>query len=228
MKSSSQPVRFEYSFHVAVAIFAKIMETLSMTSPNETQMTQDKKPPSKMSWLVVAMIVFVLGAVVCGTGSAVMVLFAAALTLPAVLSKQRIESGLGVILLLLYLAVGMSLYSNQVHKDYMQRSKIQMVVNSLEQLKSPVESFYTTQRACPTPVQIGAVTSDKYVANILLNSSNGEKCIYTAVLNTNMGFTANTTLGLAYLIQSNTWSCKNRDTATTQIDPIYLPSRCKE
>jgi len=91
-----------------------------------------------------------------------------------------------------------------------------------------VERFYATQQACPTPAQIGAVTSDKYVANILRSSGDGEKCIYTAVLNTHMGFAANTTLGLAYLTKSNSWSCKNKDTATTQIDPIYLPSRCKE
>jgi len=207
-----------------------------MTSSNEIQTTQDKtqdkKPPSKASWLIVAVIIFLLGAVVCGTGSAVMVLFAAALTLPAVLSKRRVESGLGVILLLLCLAVGASIYAKQgfggAYWDYLQRSKIQIAVSLLEQLKSPVERFYATQQACPTPAQIGAVISNKYVANILLNTSDGEKCVYTAVLNTNGGFTANTTLGLAYLIKSNTWSCKNTDAATTQIDPIYLPSRCKE
>ncbi len=203
-----------------------------MIPPNETQMTQDNKPPSKASWLVVAVIIFLLGAVVCGTGSAAAVLFAAALTLPAVLSKRRIESGLAVILLLLCLAVGASIYAEQgfcgEYCDYLQRGKIQMAVNLLEQLKSPVERFYATQHACPTPVQIGAVTANKYVTNILLNSSNREKCLYTAVLNTNMGFPANTTLGLAYLIQSNSWSCHNKDTATTQLDPIYLPSRCKD
>lgn len=203
-----------------------------MTPPNKTQMTQDKKPPSKAFWLVIAMIVFVLGSVVCGTGSAAAVLFAAALTLPAVLSKRRTESGLGVLLLWLCLAVGGSIYSKHgfggAYQDYLQRAKIEMAVSLLEQLKSPVERFYTTQHTCPTPAQIGTVTSNKYVANILLKSSNGEKCIYTAVLNANMDFPANTTLGLAYLIQSNTWSCKNRDTATTLLDPMYLPFRCKE
>jgi len=207
-----------------------------MTSPNDIQTTQDKKPPSKVGWLVVAMSAFVSGSVAHVSGSvaysigpAVGVLCAAALALPAVLSKRRIESRLGVFLLLLFLAVGAKLYSNRVYKEYMQRSKIITAVNLLERLKSPVESFYATQQVCPTPAQIGAVTSDKYVANILLNTSDGEKCIYTAVLDPKRGFTANTTLGLAYLIKSNTWSCKNKDTAATRIDSIYyLPSWCRD
>ncbi|OUD13178.1 pilin [Thioflexithrix psekupsensis] len=203
-----------------------------MTSSDEIQITQDKKPPSKASWLIVAVIIFVLGAGVCGTGSAIMVLFAAALTLPAVLSKWRIESGLGVILLSLCLAVGWSIYSKHgfggEYWNYLQRGKVQAALSLLEQLKSPIEQFYATQHTCPTPAQIGAVTSNKYVTNILLNNSNGEKCIYTAVLDRKSGFPANTTLGLAYLIQSNRWSCYNKDAETTQMAPIYLPSKCKE
>lgn len=202
-----------------------------MSSSNETQMTQDKKPPSKASWLVVAIIVFVLGAVVCGAGSIVVVLFAAALTLPVILSKRRAESGLGVIMLLLCLVVGASIYNQGfggAYWEYLQRAKVAVAIQWLEQLKSPVETFYAAHHNCPTPEQIGTATFSKYAINLQRSGTAGEKCTYSTVLNTDMGFSANTTLGLAYLVKSNTWSCKNKDTATTQIEPIYLPYRCKD
>ncbi|OUD13177.1 pilin [Thioflexithrix psekupsensis] len=214
----------------------EIMETFGMTSSNDTQITQGKKPPSKVGWLVVAMSVFLLGLVAHVLGPAaysiypaVVVLCAAALALPAARSKRLAESRLGIFLLLLCLAVGVKLYTNRIYEEYMQRSKIITALDLLEWLKIPVESFYATQHACPTPAQIDAMTSDKYVTNILLNRRNGEKCIYIAVLDTKGGFTTNTTIGLAYLIKSNTWSCKNKDTAATRIDSIhYLPSWCKD
>lgn len=202
-----------------------------MTSLNETETTQAQKPVSKAGWLVVAFIVFVLGSVVCGTGSIVVVFFAAVLSLPPVLSKRRAESLFGILLLLLCLKVGTSIYSEGgwgPYWDYLQRARVESTIHYLlEALKSPVETFYAKQHACPMPAQVG-VTTSKYVVNILRSSASGEKCTYTAILKTKVGFaTSITELELTYLVDSNSWSCKGKDTASTQINPIYLPHRCR-
>lgn len=187
----------------------------------------DNRTVSKTNWLIAATIVFALGTVIWG-GSALVVLFAAGLTLPAIQSKHSLESGLGVSLLLLCLMVSLSMFSNYIEQEYLKRTKILEVWRLLEQLKSPVESFYAAQHVCPTLQQIEVTTANRYVANILLSGSYEEKCIYTAVLNSKLSFAPNSTLGSAYFFKSNAWSCKNKDTATTSINPAYLPSLCRD
>ncbi|EIJ44207.1 Pilin (bacterial filament) [Beggiatoa alba B18LD] len=204
-----------------------------MKPTNEPIAVQPKKIPSKISWLIVAFIVFVLGAIVCGTGSATAVFFAAALTLPAVLSKRRAESAFGVLLLCFCLGIGSVIYSKQNENpssywNYLKRAKVNLSLSILEQLKSPVEAFYAAQHACPNPKEIGIAITNKYVENIVhTHLSDDKKCLYTAFLKTDAGFDANATLGLVYLSESRTWSCKNADTGTTTLNPIYLPFKCK-
>ncbi len=208
-------------------------DKITPVNENENPVAQPKKPPSKISWLIVAFIVFMLGSVVCGTGSAAAVFFAAALTLPAVLSKRRGESAFGVLLLCLCLGIGSSIYSEQSQNpssywNYLKRAKVDLSLRTLEQLKSPVEAFYAAQHACPTPKEIGMAITSKYVENIVhIYIPDGKKCLYTALLKTDAGFDANTTLGLVYLPESQTWSCRNADTGTTTLNPIYLPFKCK-
>ncbi len=204
-----------------------------MIPTNETLAARPKKPPSKIVWLIIAFIVFVLGSVVCATGSAAVIFFAAALSLPAVLSKRQGESAFGVLLLCLCLGIGSSIYFKQSQNpssywNYLKRAKVDLSLNVLEQLKAPVEAFYTAQHVCPTPKEIGMAMTSKYMENIVrTHISDNKKCLYTAFLKSDAGFDANATLGLVYLSESQIWSCKNADTGTTTLNPIYLPFKCK-
>ena len=188
-------------------------------------------PPSSGAWLGLAVILFVGGLVACGSGSAAILFVAAVFTLPAVLRRRPVQRIFGVILLLLSLAVGISLYSEQgwgPYGDYLLRAKASEAVNLLASLKKPVEAFYAERKYCPTPEEIGVKTQGKYVAGVARTSAADDaKCVYTATLKDGLGFGANATLGLAYSPEAQTWSCKDQDTGTSKLSPRYLPGSCK-
>lgn len=190
-------------------------------------------PRSSGIWLGLAVVLFVAGLVVCGSGSAAVLFLATLSTLPAVLGKRHSgQRAFGVILLCTSLSAGISLYSKQgwgFHSNYLRRAKATEVMSLLASLKPAVEAFYTDKKYCPTPEEVGAKTPGKYVVKVVRTSFAGDtKCVYTATLKDSLGFDANATLGLAYLPTTKTWSCKDQDTGTTKLSPLYLPRDCRE
>jgi hypothetical protein len=91
-------------------------------------------------------------------------------------------------------------------------------------LKTPVEAFYGEKKYCPTPEEVNAHFASVYVTHIVRSSlAHSTKCMYTATLKDN----AHVSVGLAYLIERQTWSCKPADIGTT-IAPAYLPFACRD
>jgi hypothetical protein len=123
------------------------------------------------------------------------------------------------------------LYSKQgwgPYDDYLQRAKVAETLSLLSRLKPQVEQWYKDKKWCPGTLELGAQIRGQYTERIVLTRADTTQCVYTAILKTEAGFSKNATIGLAYLIEQRTWSCKDRDTGTTKLSPLYLPYGCKE
>ena len=92
-------------------------------------------------------------------------------------------------------------------------------------LTTPVEAFYEEKKYCPMPEEVGVHFVSAYVTHIVRSSpAHSMKCVYTATLKDD----TNISIGPAYLLDRQVWSCKPTDTGTTTIDPTYLPFACKD
>ena len=157
-------------------------------------------PRSSGGWLGLAVVLFVAGLVVCGSGSAAVLFLAALSTLPTVLGRRYpVQRTFGVILLFISLSTGISLYSKQgwgIYNNYRQRAKATEVMSLLASIKTSVEVFYADRKYCPTPEEVGAKTRGKYVMGVTRTSAASDaKCVYTATLKNGLGFDANATDG---------------------------------
>ncbi|MCP4700712.1 MAG: hypothetical protein GY862_28235 [Gammaproteobacteria bacterium] len=188
---------------------------------------------SSGGWLGLAVVLFVLGLVVCGSGSAAMLFLAALFALPAVLGRRRPGQRFGMILMIVSLSVGMSLYSKQgwhprPYSDYLRRAKAAEALNLLGKLKPQVEQWHKDKKRCPGTLELGVQIQSKYTERIALTRADTAKCVYTATLKTDAGFSKNAIIGLAYLIEQQTWSCTDADTGTTKLELAYLPHACRK
>ncbi|MCP4700711.1 MAG: hypothetical protein GY862_28230 [Gammaproteobacteria bacterium] len=153
-------------------------------------------------------------------------LLAIVFTLLVILGKDPVQRVAGWVFLVLSALLAIPVYVVSYRQP--REAPLEALV-LLSGLKIPVEAFCEEKKYCPTPEEVNARFASAYVTRIVRSSpAHSAKCVYTATLKDDQGFGANATLGLAYLIEQQTWSCKPTDTGSTTIDPAYLPFACKD